>query len=77
MKKISLAAVISLVVCTTTVFAKDSPASEKNNNPSSQPASQPEVKKKANVISKWLFQKDPSHYSESHKRGEYRVRDRK
>lgn len=77
MKKISLVTVISLIICTTTVFAKDETASQKNTNPSSPSAASPVAQKKHSGISKWLFQKEPSRYSESYERGVYRVRDRK
>ncbi|MCS5707634.1 hypothetical protein CC99x_001810 [Candidatus Berkiella cookevillensis] len=72
MKKISLAIVVAMIVCT--MNACSHLRKENTASAQSQSASQP---KKSNSISKWLFQKEPAHYSESYDRGVYRVRDRK
>lgn len=80
MKKIALSVLIAISLCSTTAFShspnNDSTAT-KNPSASSQSASQPRAHKKPNLINKWLFQKEPAHYSESYERGVYRVRDRK
>lgn len=79
MKKIALSVLIAISLCSTTVFSHspNDSAATKSPSVSSPSASQPRVHKKRNFINKWLFQKEPAHYSESYERGVYRVRDRK